>query len=131
MRALAVAFVLALLTPLWARADAPRPPALRKPPPPAAQTLSPVALPTDVQGLREGWLQCTAAAAEGHVRSHRPAAAVADAALQRCKAPEQALARALNRQLGPDGAVRVMDQVRDTDRANLIQAVEALRASPK
>ena len=129
MRALAVAFVLVLLTPLGARADAPRPPAVRKPP--AAQSLSPIALPTDVHGLREGWLQCTAAAAKGHVRSRRPAAAVADAALQRCKAPEQALARALNRQLGPDGAARVLERVRETDRANLIQAVEELRAAPK
>ncbi len=62
--------------------------------------------------------------------SPEPLDAVA-VALQRCKAPEQALARALNRQLGPDGAARVIDQVRETDRANLIQAVEALRASPK
>ena len=133
MRALAVALVLALLTPLWARADAPRPPAIRKPPPPAAlaDAPDPLDVPADVQRLRESWLQCTAAAAKGHVRSRRPAAAVADAALQRCKAPEQALARALNRQLGPDGAARVLERVRETDRANLIQAVEELRAAPK
>jgi hypothetical protein len=45
------------------------------------------------------------------------------------QSPEQALARALKRQLGPDGAARVLDQVRASDHANLIQAVEALRAS--
>jgi hypothetical protein len=128
MRALAVALVLALLTPVWARADAP---AVRTPPPPAgrADAPDPLDLPADVQRLRESWLQCTAGAAKAHVRSRRPAPAVADAALQRCKAPEQALGRALKRQLGPDGAARVLDQVRASDRANLIQAVEALRAS--
>src|SRR5215207_6742045 len=133
MRALAVALVLALLTPVWARADAPRPPAIRTPPPPAARTDAPdpLDLPTDVQRLRERWLQCTAGAAKAHVRSRRPAPAVADAALQRCKAPEQALRRALDRQLGPEGAARVLDQVRESDRANLIQAVEALKASSK
>ena len=134
MRALAVALVLVLLTPLGARADAPRPPAIRTPPPPAAlgdEPPDPLDLPTDVQRLRESWLQCTAAAAKGHVRSRRPAPAVADAALQRCTASEQALARALNRQLGPEGAARVLDQVRESDRANLTQAVEALRASSK
>jgi len=128
MRALAVALVLALLTPVWARADAP---AVRTPPPPAARADAPdpLDLPADVQRLRESWLQCTAGAAKAHVRSRRPAPAVADAALQRCKGPEQALGRALKRQLGPEGAARVLDQVRASDRANLIQAVEALRAS--
>ena len=123
MRALAVALVLALLTPVWARADAPRPPAAR------ADAPDPLDLPADVQRLRESWLQCTAGAAKAHVRSRRPAPAVADAALQRCKGPEQALGRALKRQLGPEGAARVLDQVRASDRANLTQAVEALRAS--
>jgi hypothetical protein len=124
MRALAVALVLALLTPVWARADAP---AVRPPPPPAARADAPdpLDLPADVQRLRESWLQCTAGAAKAHVRSRRPA----PAALQRCKGPEQALGRALKRQLGPEGAARVLDQVRASDRANLIQAVEALRAS--
>jgi len=125
MRALAVALVLALLTPVWARADAP---AVRTPPPPAARADAPD-LSADVQRLRESWLQCTAGAAKAHVRSRRPAPAVADAALQRCKGPEQALGRALKRQLGPEGAARVLDQVRASDRANLTQAVEALRAS--
>jgi hypothetical protein len=85
MRALAVALVLALLTPVWARADAP---AVRTPPPPAARADAPdpLDLPADVQRLRESWLQCTAGAAKAHVRSRRPAPAVADAALQRCKA---------------------------------------------
>jgi len=54
---------------------------------------------------------------------------VADASLQRCKAQEQPLARALNQQLGKDGAERVLDLVRETDRANLIRAIELLRAT--
>jgi hypothetical protein len=74
-------------------------------------------------------MQCTAAAAKVDVRSSRPAEAVADAALQRCKAKEQPLARALDRQLGREGAARVLDLVREADRSNLIRAIEELRAS--
>src|SRR5215217_6836734 len=137
MRTLAIVVALALLTSASARADAPIPPAIPKPSPPKvlrppspkAETPSPAALPTDVQQLRDEWMQCTAAAAKVDVRSSRPAEAVADAALQRCKAQEQPLARALNRQLGKDGAERVLEQVRETDRSNLIRAIEQLRAT--
>ncbi len=90
---------------------------------------SPAALPADVQQLRDQWMQCTAAAAKPDLRSSRPAEAVADAALQRCTAQEQPLARALNRQLGKDGAGRVLEQVREADRSNLIRAIEQLRAT--
>jgi len=69
-----------------------------------------------------------AAAAKADLRSFRPAESVADAALQRCTAQEQPLARALNRQLGKDGAARVLERVREADRANLIRAIEELRA---
>ena len=74
-------------------------------------------------------MQCTAAAAKADLRSSRPTEAVADAALQYCKAQEQPLARALNRQLGREGADRVLERVRETDRSNLIRAIEQLRAS--
>jgi hypothetical protein len=74
-------------------------------------------------------MQCTAAAAKADLRSARPAEAVADAALQGCKAQEQPLTRALNRQLGKEGADRVLEQVRETDRSNLIRAIEQLRAT--
>ena len=74
-------------------------------------------------------MQCTAEAAKAHLRSSRPVEAVADAALQRCKAQEQPLARALNRQLRKEGADRVLEQVRETDRSNLIRAIEQLRAT--
>jgi len=100
-----------------------------RPPSPKAETPSPAALPTDVQQLRDEWMQCTAAAAKVDVRSSRPTEAVADAALQRCKAKEQPLARALDRQLGREGAARVLDLVREADRSNLIRAIEELRAS--
>jgi len=73
-------------------------------------------------------MQCTAAAAKADLRSSRPAEDVANAALQRCKAHEQPLTRALNRQLGKDGAARVLERVRETDRSNLIRAIEQLRA---
>jgi hypothetical protein len=96
---------------------------------PKIETPIPAALPTDVEQLRDEWMQCTAAAAKADLRSSRPAEAVADAALQRCKAQEQPLARALNQQLGKDGAERVLDLVRETDRANLIRAIELLRAT--
>jgi len=136
MRTLAIALAFALLTSASARADAPIPPAIPKPSPPKVetpspkiQTPSPAALPTDVQQLRDQWMQCTAAAAKADLRSSRPAEAVADAALQRCTAQEQPLARALNRQLGKDGADRVLAQVRETDRSNLIRAIEQLRAA--
>jgi len=128
MRTLAVAFVFALVTTLLARADAPRAPPLLTPPPPKVQAPSPAVLPTDVQQLRDQWMQCTAAAAKADLRSSRPAESVADAALQRCTAQEQPLARALNRQLGKDGAARVLERVREADRANLIRAIEELRA---
>ena len=134
--AIALAFAFALLTSASARADAPIPPAIPKPSPPKVETPSPkvetpspAALPTDVQQLRDQWMQCTAAAAKADLRSSRPAEAVADAALQRCMAQEQPLARALNRQLGKDGADRVLEQVRETDRSNLIRAIEQLRAA--
>ena len=144
MRTLAIAAAIALLTSASARADAPIPPAIPKSPRPEAQkptspkvetpspqvqTPSPAALPTDVQQLRDQWMQCTAAATKADLRSSRPAEAVADAALQRCRAQEQPLARALNGQLGKDGAVRVLEQVRETDRSNLIRAIEQLRAT--
>jgi hypothetical protein len=90
---------------------------------------SPAALSTGVEQLRDQWMQCTAAAAKADLRSSRPAEAVADAALQRCKAQEQPLVRALNQQLGKDGAARVLDLVRETDRTNLIRAIEQLRAT--
>jgi hypothetical protein len=137
MRTLAVVLAFALLTSAPARADAPFPPAtpkpsppkVQKPPLPKAETPVPAALPIDVQQLRDQWMQCTAAAAKADLRSSRPAEAVADSAVQRCKAQEQPLARALNRQLGKDGADRVLEQVRETDRSNLIRAIEQLRAT--
>jgi hypothetical protein len=129
MRTLAIVLAFALLTSASARADAPRPPVIPKPRPPEMKEPSPAALPADVQQLRDQWMQCTAAAAKPDLRSSRPAEAVADAALQRCKAQEQPLARALNQQLGHDGADRVLEQVRETDRSNLIRAIEQLRAT--
>src|SRR5215212_5356136 len=135
MRTLAIALAFALLTSASARADAPIPPAIPKPSPPKVetpspqvQTPSPAALPTDVQQLRDQWMQCTAATAKADLRSSRPAEAVADAALQHCTAQEQPLARALKQQLGKDGAERVLERVRETDRSNLIRAIELLRA---
>ena len=120
MRTLAVA-VLALLTCVSARADAPFPPAIPKPSPakvpkppaPKTEAPSPATLPSDVQQLRDEWMQCTAAAAKADLRSARPTEDVADAALQRCKTQEQPLTRALNRQLGKDGADRVLERVRE------------------
>src|SRR5215218_9795858 len=145
MRTLAIVAAVALLTSASARADAPIPPAIPKPsrpeaqkptspnvpkaPSPKVETPSPAAVPIDVQQLRDQWMQCTAAAAKADLRSSRPAEAVADAALQRCTAQEQPLARALNRQLGKDGADRVLEQVREADRSNLIRAIEQLRAT--
>src|SRR4051812_44901429 len=128
MRTLAV-LSLTLFASSSAYADAPTPPAPLKPTLPKIETPMPAALPTDVEQLRDEWMQCTAAAAKADLRSSRAAEAVADAALQRCKAQEQPLARALNRQLGKDGAGRVLDLVRETDRTNLIRAIELLRAT--
>ena len=73
-------------------------------------------------------MQCTAAAAKADLRGTRPIEAVADAALQRCKAQELPLARALDRQLGKDGADRVLGVLRETDRSNLIRALQEVRA---
>jgi len=129
MRTLAIVAAVALLTAPWARADAPTPAATRKAPLPEVQKPSPAALPTDVQQLRDQWMQCTAAAAKTDLRSTRSAEAVADAALRRCKADEQPLARALNGQLGAEAAARVLELVRETDRSNLIRVTEQLRAS--
>ena len=128
MRTLAVAFVLALLTSMSARADVTRPPVLPQPRPPETQEPSQAGLATKLQQLRDQWMQCTAAAAKPDLRSSRPAEAVADAALQRCKPREKALARALNQQFGQEGAARVLERVREADRANLIRAIEGLRA---
>jgi hypothetical protein len=128
MRTLAVVS-LALFASSLAYADAPTPPAPLKPATPKVLPPSPAALSTGVEQLRDQWMQCTAAAAKADLRSSRPAEAVADAALQRCKAQEQPLVRALNQQLGKDGAARVLDLVRETDRTNLIRAIEQLRAT--
>src|SRR5215208_4514659 len=128
MRTLAIVAALALLTSASARADAPIPPAIPKPPLPKTETPSPAALPSDVQQLRDEWMQCTAATAKADLRRARPPEDVADAALQRCKTQEQPLARALSQQLGKDGADRVLERVRETDRSNLIRAIEQLRA---
>ena len=120
---------LAVLTSWSAYADAPSPPAPLKPATPKVQPPSPAALPTAVQQFRDQWMQCLAAAAKPDLRSSRPAEVVADAALHRCKAQEQPLARALNQQLGKDGADRVLERVREADRSNLIRAIEQLRAT--
>ena len=128
MRTLAVVS-LALFASSLAYADAPTPPAPLKPATPKVLPPSPAALSTGVEQLRDQWMQCTAAAAKADLRSSRPAEVVADAALQRCKAQEQPLVRALNQQLGKDGAARVLDLVRETDRTNLIRAIEQLRAT--
>ena len=127
MRTLAVAS-LVLLANFSAHADAPSAPAPSKPAPPKAQSLSPAALPSTIQQLRDQWAQCTATAAKPGLRSSRSAEAVADAALQGCKPQEQALARALSQQFGTDGAARVLDLVREADRANLVRVIEELRA---
>ena len=101
MRTLAVVS-LALFASSLAYADAPTPPAPLKPATPKVLPPSPAALSTGVEQLRDQWMQCTAAAAKADLRSSRPAEAVADAALQRCKAQEQPLVRALNQPcLGP------------------------------
>src|SRR3954468_9297356 len=131
MRTLAIVAAFALLTGASARADAPRPHAVPKPRPPEPQALSPAAVPPNVQQLRDLWMQCMAAAAKPDLRSSRPAGAVADAALQRCKPQEQALGRALSQQFGQEGAARVLERVREADRANLIRAIEGLRARPE
>jgi len=136
MRTLAIV-ALTLLTCVSARADAPFPPAIPKPSPakvpkppaPKAEAPTPAALPTDVQQLRDEWMQCTAATAKADLRRARPAEDVADAALQRCKTQEQPLARALSQQLGKDGADRVLERVRETDHSNLIRAIEQFRAT--
>jgi len=73
-------------------------------------------------------MQCTATVAKSYLRSSRPAATVADAAVQLCRAREEPLARELAQQLGKEGAVRVLELVRETDRSNLIRAIEELRA---
>ena len=127
-RILAVAVF--LLASASARAEATIPPAIPKPAPPTVGELSPAVLTTDLT-LRDQWMQCTAAAAKADLRSSRPADAVADAALQHCKAQERPLARALSRHVGKGGAERVLDQVRETDRSNLIRAIEELRAKPQ
>ena len=89
---------------------------------------TPATLPADVQQSRDQWMQCTAAIAKAHLQSDRPAASIADVAVQRCRAQEQALRRILNRELGKAGATRIIELVRDTDRSNLIRAIEELRA---
>lgn len=117
MRILAAATVLAVLA-APARADAPRPP-------PTAAPLDPLQA---VEDARERFLQCTAAAAKAGLRGPSPAPVLADLALGRCRAPEQALARALRRQVGVEGAERVLERVRESDRANLVRVIETLRA---
>src|SRR4051812_39437007 len=131
MRTFALALFIPLLISASARADAfispAIPPATPEPAPPKTKNASPAAVPTDVQTLRDKWMQCTAAAAKGDLRGSRPADEIADSALQRCRAQERPLARALSRQLGQAGAERVVEQLRETDRSNLIPAIEELR----
>lgn len=115
MRILAAAVALALLA-APARADAPRAP---------ATPLDPLQA---VEDARERFLQCTAAAAKTGLRGPRPAAELADLALGRCQGAERALARALRGQLGAEGAERVLERVRESDRANLVRVIETLRA---
>src|SRR4051812_40904583 len=57
--------------------------------PPARSEPGPAPIPTDVQQLRDQWMRCTASVAKPYLRSHRPAATVADVAMQRCKAQER------------------------------------------
>src|SRR5690349_18960187 len=88
----------------------------------------PAPIPAHVQQLRDQWMQCTARVAKGYLRSSRPAATVADVAVQRCRAQEEPLAHELTQQLGKEAAVRVLELVRATDRSNLIRAIEEVRA---
>src|SRR5215210_1081564 len=116
MRTVAVALM--LLTGASAAADEASPPAAGGP--------GPATIPPDIHQLRDQWMQCTAAVAKTYIHSTRPAATVADVAVQRCRAQEQPLTHALAEQLGKDAAVRVLDLVRETDRSNLIRAIEEL-----
>ena len=88
----------------------------------------PAPIPAHVQQLRDQWMQCTATVAKSYLRSSRPAATVADVAVHRCRAQEEPLARELTQQLGKEAAVRILELVRDTDRSNLIRAIEEVRA---
>ena len=88
----------------------------------------PAPIPADVQHMRDQWMRCTATVAKTYLRSSRPAATVADVAVQRCRAQEELLARALAQHLGKEAAVRVLELVREADRSHLIRAIEELRA---
>src|SRR3954469_22456096 len=117
---LTVAVVVVLLTGASVPADGASPLAVDEP--------DPAPIPAHVQQLRDQWMQCTATVAKSYLRSSRPAATVADVAVQRCRAQEEPLARELTQQLGKEAAVRVLELVRETDRSNLIQAIEEVRA---
>jgi len=136
MRSLILSGAVALLVACVALADEPTTPArsARKAPDTRPRTEAraeepnPLDLPTEVQRLRDQWIRCSAAAAKGAVRGDRPADEVAAEALRQCRAQEDALARALRRQLGTESAGRVLDLVRETDRTNLVRAIQEIRA---
>jgi hypothetical protein len=121
MRTVAIGFI--LLTGASAPTDEASPPAAREP--------GPAPIPADVQQLRTQWMHCSATVAKAYLRSSRPAATVADVAVQRCRAQEEPLARVLAEQLGKEAAARILELVRETDRSNLIRAIEVLRARQK
>jgi hypothetical protein len=81
----------------------------------------------EAQPFRDRWQACTAAAVKRRLEGKRPAEAVADLALDACKAQEAALANVLKRRLGPSAARRVVDDLRTYDRVVLTRIIERLR----
>ena len=92
-----------------------------------ADEAEPSFLATAAKPLRDRWQGCTAAAVKAHLDSKRPAESIADLALERCKAQEAALGRALKAQLGQTRADRIVTDLREFDRSVLIRIIEKLR----
>jgi hypothetical protein len=94
----------------------------------ADEPVEPEEIVVAAKPLRDAWDRCLAASVRPKVGGDEPATALADRALDRCKAWETALGGLLTRRLGRTRAARILAEARDGIRNGLIETIETLRA---
>jgi hypothetical protein len=92
-----------------------------------ADEIDPALVLAEAKPFRDAWERCAAGAVKALAPSARPAAAVADLALARCRTQERALERKLASGVGRASAARVMTVLRDSTRSSLVEVVARLR----
>jgi hypothetical protein len=95
--------------------------------PSAADEPDPLLTVEEVKPVRERWQDCVAAAVKNKIQGSRPVPFILDAAFQSCRRDEIALGNALRRRVGRASSKRIMDSLREFDRAVLTRIIQRMR----